>query len=184
MVYETVEQLFTHIEKIREKLIQSVSNLSDEQASSRRAPDAWTVAEIVEHLSITEKSLLRVVNKLLAKAEEEGIKLETKGVFNPPLSLMAEAEKAKNLKAQAPDFLIPNNAASISASLESLAESRRALNELRDRIETVDGSNAKFPHPAFGPINLHQWVAFIGLHEGHHLKQIKETFEKTAEPKA
>jgi len=184
MVYETVEQLFSHIEKIREKLIQSVSNLSDEQAASRRAPEAWTIAEIVEHLSITEKSLLRVVNKLLEKAESEGIKLETKGVFNPPLSLAAEAEKAKDIKVQAPDFLIPNNAASITASLDSLSQSRAALNELRDRIETVDSSNMKFPHPAFGPINLCQWVAFIGMREAHHLRQIKETFEKTAEAKA
>jgi hypothetical protein len=42
----------------------------------------------------------------------------------------------------------------------------------------VDAHDARFPHPAWGPLNLYQWLAFVGAHEARHLAQIsalKET---------
>lgn len=178
MVFENVEQIFTFIDKKRERLVESVSELSDEQASQqRRAPDAWSIAEIMEHLSIGEIGIVGLINRLLEKTEAKGLINQDKIVFNPPLSLAAEAESAKDAKFEAPEHLIPNKGAALSLSLESLKASRASLHELRSRIEIVDAHDAKFPHPAFGNLNLYQWVAFIGLHETHHLKQIRETLE-------
>jgi uncharacterized damage-inducible protein DinB len=175
MVFESVEQIYSFIDKQREKLIQTVSDLSNEQAASRRAPDAWSIAEIAEHLSITEKRMLGLFNKLLEKAESEGLVNENNGIIAPPISLTEQAEQAKTQKFTAPEHLIPNQAATISASLESLKASRASVHQLRTRIESADVSKMRFPHPAFGPLNLYQWLAFIGLHEAHHLRQIKET---------
>jgi uncharacterized damage-inducible protein DinB len=176
VVFESVEQIFSFIDKQREKLIQTVSDLSDEQSASRRASDAWSIAQIVEHLSITESRMLGLINRLLEKAESEGLVNDNKGIIKT-ISLAAQAEQAKGQKFVAPEPLIPNQAATISSSLEKLKTSRASLHQLRTRIESADVSNARFPHPAFGPLNGYQWLAFIGLHEAHHLKQINETLE-------
>lgn len=177
MVFESVEQIYSFIDKQREKLIQTVSDLSDEQSTQRRAPDAWSIAEITEHLSITENRMLGLFIRLLEKAESEGLMNENKGIIVPPISLAEQAEKADGQKFTAPEPLIPNQSATITSSLESLNASRASVHELRTRIESADVSNMRFPHPAFGPLNLYQWLAFIGLHEAHHLKQIKETLQ-------
>jgi hypothetical protein len=177
MVYENVEQLYAYIDKQRERLIASVASLTEEQAASRRAPEAWTINEIVEHLSVTENSLLRAINKLLEKAETDGNALENKGALTQPFSLESFTGGAQNTKFNAPDFLLPNKAASLASSLESLNQSRAAIHELRARVEAIDLSETTFPHPAFGPLNLYQWIVFIGIHEAHHLRQIKETLE-------
>ena len=68
----------------------------------------------------------------------------------------------------------PEGSMKIAESLAGLQQSRAALHKLRPRLEAVDLSNAKFPHPAFGTMNLYYWLAFIGLHEARHLRQIAE----------
>jgi uncharacterized damage-inducible protein DinB len=178
MVFNSVEEIFAFIDRKREKLVEMVSSLSDEQTAQRRTPDAWSIAEILEHLSIIENSISMAINRLLEKAEAKGFVSENKGILNPSVSLVQEAERAKDAKFQAPESFIPKKAATVSTSLESLKSSRAALHELRSRIEAVNGSEVRFPHPAFGPLNLYQWIAFIGLHEAHHLRQIRETLEK------
>ncbi|HYH85991.1 MAG TPA: DinB family protein, partial [Pyrinomonadaceae bacterium] len=63
--------------------------------------------------------------------------------------------------------------ATLAASLSALRDSRSALRALRPRVERVDGTGISFPHPAWGAINLYQWLAFVGAHEQRHLAQIE-----------
>ena len=57
-------------------------------------------------------------------------------------------------------------------------ESRAALEQLRPRFASADYSRL-MPHPAFGPLNAAQWLAFVGMHEERHLRQIKRLLEAT-----
>lgn len=174
MVFENLEEIFLFIDKHRNRLTETVSALSNEQAAElRRAPEAWSIAEIVEHLSISERSVVGLINRLLVKTEEKGLMSDSKGVFDSPVSLVEEAGRAKDAKFEAPEMLVPNKGFPLSSSLESINESHASLRELRQRIESVNATEARFPHPAFGNLNLYQWIAFIGLHEAHHLRQIK-----------
>jgi hypothetical protein len=172
MTFDSVEQIFEEIESTRKKLVDHVSNLSDEEANFRPTPEKWSTANIVEHLAITENSLIRLVNKLLAKAEAEN--LPSTGKIDPPVSFVEIAEKAGRTRFEAPEAVRPGGAASIAQSLSELQKSRTVLCELRPRLEAVDLSNVAFPHPAFGAMNLYSWLAFIGLHEARHLRQIVE----------
>ncbi len=60
----------------------------------------------------------------------------------------------------------------IAESLAKLDENRRQLEELRPIFESVECSDFKFPHPAFGDISAHEWLALIGGHEIRHIEQI------------
>ncbi|HEX8370042.1 MAG TPA: DinB family protein [Pyrinomonadaceae bacterium] len=179
MIYNSIAEIFDSIDKTREKLTDAVSDLSDAELNFRPAENVWTVAELVEHVAKTEASIVPLVFRLLKNAEEQGA--QSDGTINPPISLAGQSEKARTTKFQAPEMIRPEGTASVSESLLKLTESRATIGSLRARLEAVDLSNTAFPHPAFGKLNLYQWLAFIGLHEGRHLEQIEKLLAQARE---
>ena len=181
MEFKSVEEIYAALDKMRSKVLDAVSDLSDEQANFRSSEEKWSAILIVEHLAKTEANLVRVVGKLLGKAEAQNAPSD--GKINPPISFAAIADRARNERFQSPAFIAPEGAASLSQSLEQLAQSRIALLEMRPRIEAVDCSTVEYPHPAFGKLNLYQWLGFIGFHELHHLAQIKNLLAARSQQK-
>jgi len=57
--------------------------------------------------------------------------------------------------------------------MERMRVSRDILTAIRPRLEVIDVSTVSFTHPVFGPLNLYEWVLFIGMHENRHLAQIE-----------
>lgn len=178
MQYTCVADIYNHINETRRRLVERVEPLTEERRTARAAENTWTVAEIVEHLSITERGLLKVMSQMLAGVEAAaGAGSPTKTdaaapVAIQPFSLDAYIERARGEKYEAPEFIRPTGAAAVADSLAHLAASRAELENLRPRFERADLSAQLFPHPAFGPLNLYQWLAFIGIHEARHLNQI------------
>ena len=177
MIYHSVDEIYEAIEKTREKLILAAESLTEEQKNARENEQSWTVAEILEHLGIVEGGVIRIFEKLLPKAESAGIKSD--GNLNPPISFVEQAQAAKDKKFEAPQQVHPQGTLTITESLAKLRENRQKLNELRPRIIATDLSNALFPHPAFGNINLYQWLIMTGLHEYRHLMQIERILGKS-----
>ena len=54
MDFRSVPEIYEHIDRTRARLTASVERLSEEHQTFRAAPDRWSVAELVEHLSIVE----------------------------------------------------------------------------------------------------------------------------------
>jgi uncharacterized damage-inducible protein DinB len=179
MTFETVDQIFASIDKTRQKLVDTVSGLSDEEVDFRPQPEKWSVAQITEHLAKTEASIVPLIKKLLRKAEENNITAGEK--ISPPVSFAEMSAKIENTKLVAPEMIRPESTDTIAESLAKLQQTRTAVLELRPRLEAVDLSVVEFPHPFFGPMNLYYWLAFIGLHEMHHLRQIKGLLTQKAE---
>jgi DinB superfamily len=179
MIYNSVAEIFDSIDETRGKLTAAVSNLSDNELNFRPAENSWTVAELVEHVAKTEAGIVPLVFRLLKNAEADGA--QSDGTINPPISLAEQHEKSRTTKFQAPEMIRPEGTASVSESLAKLAESRETISNLRSRLEAVDLSSTAFPHPAFGKLNLYQWLAFIGLHEGRHLEQIEKIISQARE---
>jgi hypothetical protein len=182
MIYNSVADIFKQIDETRERLIAAVSNLSEAEENFRPAENAWTVKELTEHLAKTEASIIPLVFRLLKTAEAEGAAATpSDGTINPPVSLAEVYEKSRTARFQAPEMIRPEGSMSISESLAKLAESRETISGARPRLEAVDLSKTAFPHRAFGNLNLYQWLAFIGLHEGRHLEQIEKILAQARE---
>ena len=61
-----------------------------------------------------------------------------------------------------------------TAAWAALERSRAEL-----RAALIDGDGLALgervqPHPFIGPLNLYQWVLFVGAHEARHARQIAE----------
>jgi hypothetical protein len=173
MTYTSVAQIIEEIDKTRERLYLRVEGLTEEQANARPGPNVWTAREIVEHLALIEDRLLRMMTMMLTKAESAGARFADAPVEIKPFSLGKFIESARGEKYIAPEAVRPSGSASLADSLAKMRRSRDDLRALRPRIEATDLSTVTYPHPAFGPLNFYQWLAFIGIHEERHLRQAK-----------
>ena len=169
MDFRSVPEIYEHIDRTRARLLSAVEGLSGEQQAFSPAPDRWSVAELVEHLSIVEGNVVALLGKLLVKAEESGAAAPDS--FGP-VSIEEFVERARVVKYEAPERIRPTGLA-LADSLARLQDSRAALHDLRPRVERADGRALRFPHPALGPLDLYQWLAVLGLHEERHRRQIE-----------
>jgi hypothetical protein len=169
MIYNNIDEIFAALATTRRHIYELAEGLSDEQAKARPAPDVWSVAEIIEHLGMSEARMLALLGRLL---EQEAAVAANAGASTTSISIQVMTERATE-KFTAPSFLEPTGGAPLSESLAKLRESRAALLALRPRIEARDYSHVTYPHPAFGPLNLYQWLAAVEFHECKHLDQLQ-----------
>ena len=173
MDFNSVSEIYEEIDRTRGRLRSAVEGLSEEQQGFRPAPDRWSVAELCEHLSIVEGNVARLLGRMLGKAEADDGAAREGGAAFAPVSIGEFVERTRDVKLDAPEAVRPGSTRTLPESLAALAESRAALHALRPRLERVDGHALRFPHPAWGPLNLYQWLLFVGAHESRHISQIE-----------
>ena len=179
MNYNSVAEIYDSIDATRERLYQRAESLSEEQSSFRPTPEVWSAANIIEHLSIIEGQMTKLIGMMLHKAESDGHLRDETQAF-APVSLAEFAEQARTQKFTAPETMRPGGEMSLADSMARLRQSRDSLRALLPRIEKIDGTVPQYPHPAFGPLNLYQWLAFIGAHEERHLRQLDKLLQATS----
>ena len=172
MSYNAASEIFDEIDRTRARLIESVEGLTPEQHGFRPAPERWSVAQLCDHLSIVEGNVLKLLQKVLAKAEASGAPQRDGAPF-APVSIEEFVERTRGVRLEAPDGVRPADSRPVEESLAALRDSRAALHALRPRLERLDAHALRFPHPAWGPLNLYQWLLFVGTHEARHLAQIE-----------
>ena len=188
MTYESVEDIYRANEEVRARLVERVGSLDEEAQNFRADEKCWTVAEIVEHLATLEHKLSQLAAMMVGKVESVAAAAgggaaagDGAAARFKPFSLDDHVEQLRTLKLVAPEEVRPRGGVSVADSLARLRRSRAAFEALRPRIERADLSAATYPHPSFGPLNLYQWIAFVGLHEGRHLNQINRLLDSRGE---
>jgi uncharacterized damage-inducible protein DinB len=175
MNYQTIAEIYAANETIREKLHETVSNLTNDQLIFRADKNTWTITEIVEHIYIVEGGMASIASSLLQKSSAE--KIENNGSANISeefLKKTALIANRRERKAVAPERVVPTGRFSVAQSLEKMKENAKLLNHIRKGLETVNTQKAKFPHPFFGDLTATEWVALVGGHELRHIDQIEE----------
>ncbi len=176
MKYETIEQIYEGNKKIRGRLNELVATLTETQTSTLPEGEKWTVAQIIEHLSMVDDSAMGICTKLLTKAEEAGRASDGKAVISE--NFLQKSSDIVTAKLNAPDIVQPNSGRTIEESLAKMDENTKQFERLRRVFESVDGTELKFPHPFFGDMSAHEWLALKGGHEMRHIRQIEKVLAK------
>ena len=176
MNYQTISDIYEANDKVRARLKGVVANLNDEQANTLPEGEKWTVKEFVEHISIVDEGIMRISAKLLNAAKDNG--KQSDGSAKLTGEFLEKIAGGRDAKFEAPDRVRPTGTKSIAESLAKLDETRAKLEELRPLFESVECSELKFPHPAFGDMTAHEWLALLGGHEARHIKQIEGVLAK------
>ena len=175
----TVAEAFASNDKVHEKLKALVGNLTSEQVSQRSASqDNWSVAEIVEHVSIVEAGITGLCSKLLQRAKDES--KTSDGRIRLSDEFLEGGEKSLSAKWQAPERVRPTGTKTIDESLAVMDSTRTKLEELRPLFEQYS-SEATFPHPFLGELTAAEWLCLIGGHEVRHMRQIKRILDPSSE---
>jgi hypothetical protein len=163
----------------RQTLLNAVEGVTDSQARWKPAADRWSVLEYVEHLAISDDSLIAMIKHSLTmparpETEEQRKARETK-IRETPVPRGAN---------HAPDSLHPHS------RFASLQEAVNAFLEARDRTfafarSTEDDLRSHFTdHSVLGPLDGYQWLVGNARHAETHAAHIKELRDHPGFPRA
>ncbi len=165
-----------YLEKTRDEVIAVTEGLSEAQWKFKPGADRWSIAEIVEHIVLTQELILGPIRKQLASAPASPAMRGYREVDNIIVTKLPDRSK----KFQAPDMLKPTGTWTESAALDrlrkdtaGLIEYLQATPDLRQHsvpappLEAVSGGQYKV-------MDGYEWLLGAAAHTERHGKQILE----------
>ena len=176
-MHPRIEEVINYLDTERDALREAVERVPPELRDKQPGADRWSVAQVLQHLGIIEKRIGLGMAKWVRDARTGGLGSETE--TNPvmsslPLELITDRSQRRN----APEEVRPQGDIDARSAWATLQQSREAL---RAAFLAGDGlalSQVIQPHPVLGPINLYQWMLFVGSHEMRHTAQVNEIAEQ------
>lgn len=160
-----------YLDDTRKKFLDSIKGLSEAQWKFKSAPDRWSVAEVAEHIALSEDLIFGLVSKQIMSSPAAPEKKESvKGKD----AMLRNNITNRNTKAQAPEQLKPVNKWATQAELV------KAFNASRDNTTsyvktTPDDLRSHFAaHPVFKDLDGYQWLLLLAGHSERHTLQILE----------
>ena len=172
-MHPRIRELLDFLETQRRALRAAVDALPGELRERRPSVDAWSVAEVIEHVAIVERRLAHRLDTLLAeaRARDVGPETETSSVLD------AAAHRTlldRSYRVTAAATAQPSGTVDAEQAWEEFEAAHAAL---RASVLAGDGlalSAVTAGHPRFGDLSWYQWVAFVGGHEARHAAQIRD----------
>lgn len=157
------------LEQTRDGVVAAVKGLSDAQMKFKPAPDRWSVAETLEHITLAEDFLFQNITNNIMKAPAGAADRDTAKIDAFVLSAIPD----RSHKAQAPEPLRPTGRWTPAETLDHFVQSRAKtiafLQSTPDlRAHVVNGP------PLNQPLDAYDWLLFISAHSERHTKQILE----------
>ena len=179
-MHARLAETMDYVEDKRKELLQSFAGVPSERLRQRASADGWSVAEILDHLSVVEAGIARLIAKRATRAREAGLGEETstESVLASFDSHRARLEATTEM--QAPTTVLPRANVDINEAIKGLESSRAALRVAVLGASGLSLSEIKHTHPILGELDLYQWLIFVGQHEGRHRKQIERTLNSIA----
>jgi hypothetical protein len=159
------------LQATHDAFLKSIAGLSEQQWKFKPAPDRWSVAEVSEHIAISESTIFALVQgKIMASPAAPEKRAEDKFTDQQILTMIPD----RSHKAQAPEFLKPTNRWATREELVAAFEKSRGATIDYVRNTNDDLRDHFGPHPALGTLDAYQWILLISAHSERHTKQIEE----------
>ena len=172
-MHPRLEEVLNYLDAERSDLREAIELVPAELRDRQPGPDRWSVAQVLQHLVIIEQRIGMGMTKWVADAKAGGLRPEGKKssvLMSLDLAVIADRSRRRN----APEEVRPNGELDAASALAALEQTRAAL---RAAVMPADGlalGDVIQPHPVLGPINVYQWLLFVGSHEVRHTGQVRE----------
>jgi hypothetical protein len=158
---------YTALKKLIDRYESLLNNFSEEEFTRKISEGKWSKAEVYAHIisanRMTIKAMLKAANGE-AKENSDSLSWPARIIFL--LNKMPKGRKVPAVvEARTPKFLNKQDA------YEAINNLKIELDEvyvIREKWSKTQKNN----HPALGPLNNAQWLAFMKVHTLHHLKQV------------
>ncbi|HET8624385.1 MAG TPA: DinB family protein [Gemmatimonadales bacterium] len=172
-LHPRLAELVELLETSRAELLAVVATVTPDEAVRSPGGDAWSVAQIAEHLRLVESGIVRGLRRTADAAGLESLapETETSSVLG---ALDRYRFEERRSRLPAPPGFAPAPDASLPFALTGLEQARRDLLALIERLNGRALAALQFPHPALGPFSCYQWILFVAQHERRHAAQMRE----------
>jgi uncharacterized damage-inducible protein DinB len=161
------ETLLTLLTSSRDRFLASFADLTEQQAQLHPEEGRWSVLQTVEHLTMAETTMMRLLDQPRRPRPASAANREQ-------AFLMAGADRTRKL--QSPDGGRP------TGRFATLAEARAKFSSIRaSAIEFVEQNREDLrafevthPHPAAGTVSIYELLILIARHADRHALQIAE----------
>lgn len=165
------ERGLSELQATRKLFLESVAGLSDAQWNFKPAPEVWSVAEVAEHIAVSEDTIFGLITERIMKGPAEPDK---KAEVQGKDQIILEKVVDRSVKVQAPEMLRPTHRfASQQALLDHFKESRDRT--IAYVANTQDDLRSHFgDHPLLKTLDGYQWLLLLSAHSHRHTLQIEE----------
>ena len=167
------EEVLNYLDAQRSELRAAIDSVPAEARNKQPGDNQWSVAQVLDHLTIVDKRVAAGVGKWIADARATGLGQETE-TTSVAATIPNEKIVDRSRKVQAPEEIRPRTDVDAETAWSELEQARA---KLRAAFLTGDGlalEQVVQPHPVLGPINIYQWMLFCASHEARHTLQIRE----------
>jgi hypothetical protein len=165
--------VLSRLDRARATLRGAVDAIPPALQRQRPAPDRWSAAEVLEHLTLVERLFGGRIVKAVDDARTAG--LATEAHARMPLPDPIEQRMADRVnRRQAPETAHPTGKVDVATGWRALENNHATLREALTGCDGLALSQVTLDHPFFGTMTVYQWVELMAAHEGRHTEQIKD----------
>ncbi len=158
-----------YLEQTRDGVVAATKGLSEAQMKFKPAPDRWSVAETLEHITLGEDLMFQSVTDKIMKAPAGPVDRDTAKIDGMILNMVPD----RSQKRQAPGPLVPTGRWTPAETLDHFLKSRtRTIEFLKSTPDLRAHASAE--NPLQQPLDAYDWMLFIGGHSERHTKQMLE----------
>jgi DinB family protein len=170
---DNLEARRTELDGARGCLLEAIHSSAEGRGIAVSEPGRWSTAEIVYHLHLSERSIVRMLGKALASSERN--EPADEGRLRAEWERIRRVVAARESKVQAPVVTIPTMPPAFDAALDLLTQSRQALVTVIAETTYDELLRISRPHPfaAVGVLSGAGWLSLIAAHEERHTRQIE-----------
>lgn len=169
-----IQEQHESFKKKREDLLQQLGSLSSEVLSFKAAPDKWSIVEVVEHLVIAEKDLLKQLSTNVPTSTLDP-ESKTPEKYQTVIKVMV-----RDIPVDVPDeSLQPHGRLPLNELLRLWDAMRKRLAELLAEIKSENIGNPVYRHPYGGPLDISETLQFFEVHFDNHMRHIDRILAET-----
>ncbi len=172
------EKAEQYLQQTRDGVVEATKGLSDAQMKFKLAPDRWSVAETLEHITLAEDFLLLNDKDKIMKAPAGATDRDAAKIDAMVVAMVPD----RTQKRQAPGPLVPTGRWTSAETLDHFLKSRAQTIAF---LESTPDLRAHVADSPLGqPMDAYEWLLFIAAHSQRHTKQILEVKADPSFPKS
>jgi hypothetical protein len=159
------EVMMARLTETRDLVRRTVEGLSPAQLQYRPAPDRWSVAENLEHMTLVEQRILAGLVRTL----DEPLDATKKSALTDEQLFQNFGRVTQPLSA--PEPMRPTSRWPLDDLLKEFDAARRRTIEFAATACGKDLRHHFMPHPFFGELDCYQWFILAAGHSARHCHQ-------------
>ncbi len=161
------KDLLTYRQTAENTLLASVKGLTEKQLNWKANDSSWSIANCIEHITLTEKSIYDWAMSTLKEAADPAKRAEVKNTDDQIKAMIESREH----KAKAPEPLKPmGKLGSTEKAIQTFQQQSTSLDQYIQ--STKDDLRNHFAQTPVGTVDTYQLLLFLTAHTRRHTAQI------------